>query len=968
MDEQIYEQIDHGPELDRLVTALISGEADVVAVVPEIDGLECAGTTTLARAACEDPRVARHYSGGVFWFAIGSDGLIRSTGQDVLGEEPGDVLVVFDGLHRHPIRPSAFELAPEARTLLTARSAAALPAEAEIVRVPLPARGWPLLSALSSALGTAQPPLTDAGDAGQRAAAVRQVLAVGLAGLGTPGSVERLVELGVFAADGHVPAGMIRLLWRQTADLSEVESELTLAGLSALGLLRPSFHDDVLVVPDPVMAYLTQALGGEGALRAGRALVEALVEHPWERLTEAERVYLAVHLPRLLAGTGGHVADLVCGAGWIVSKLGSHPPAFLEQDLALAGSPLARRLRRTLAQSAALLAEAREGLPNTLAATLAGRLHPVSPVAGDLRELLRESGRPWLECLWEPPDLPAESLRRSWRAGLDGAEVMAAGPGLLVTGDAEGKVTLWNLDGTIRTEFQADQDGVDAVAVAPDGSWLVTASEDVVTVRSPDGTPTATIDHEGQLIREVAIAPDGAWLVTATIANGVMAWRPDGTLLWQGEAEIGYPANLGIGAGGAWVAVNGPRGSGVQILTWGGTLRGNHGRDVGGSAAHPWRDLLVIHDDDGPLRLWRPDGTPAGTIPADDLYGAITIAPDGTWVAGPAHGGLAIQPLDGRPRSVRAGGLVRHVAIGPDGTWLAGAGYDGVIKVWEREDGLPRPDEHLRRRPLWSIAVGARGDLIATAGTDGVTLWDDEGSQPRTILEATPCSSVAISPDETWLAATGQDGNLRVLTMSGIVTLIAPAHHRTHAVAISPGGDWIATVGNDDAVVIWRRHGVQVARLSCPDDGWRQLAIAPDGSWVACGGREQVRLWDTGTWELRCALPGADAVAVAPDGRWLATGAKDGAVRLWDPVGLELAQFQVPGGEVNGLAAGPFGSWLAVTTNRGLLHVWDVAEEAIIASIHVEERLDRCAWTPGGTRLFGVGGAGLYGFKLHLRS
>lgn len=961
------EPIQYGPEFDDLLAELLRGGADVVAVVPEIDGLECAGTTTLARAMCADPRVAEHFSGGVFWYEIGSDGLIRSAGQDIPGQESGDVLVVFDGLHRHPTRPSAFELAPMARTLLTARSAAGLPSGAEIIRMPLPERGWPLLSTLSSALGTAQPHLADPGDAAERASAVRRVLAEGLAGFGTPGSVERLLELGVFAADGHVPARMIQLLWRQTAGLPEVEAELTLAGLRALGLLRTSFHDDVLVVPDPVMAYLAETLGGEGALRVGRALVEALAEHPWERLTEAERTYLAVHLPRLMAGIGGPVADLVCGAGWIVTKLGTHPTASLERDLELAGTPLANRLRRTLAQNAALLAESREGPQNALVATLAGRLHPVSPLAGELRELLRESGRAWLECLWEPPDLPAESLRRSWRAGPDGVEVMAAGPGMLVTGDSEGKTTLWNLDGTIRSEFRAYEDGIEAVAVAPDGRWLVTAYEDVATIRELDGTPMATIDHEGSFVTAVAIAPDGSWLVTATTSNEIKAWRPDGTPLWQGEAEVGYPATMGIGGGGAWVAVKGEKGSGVQILTWGGTPRGTVGQDVGGFAVHPWRDLLVINDDDGPLRLWRPDGTPAGTFPADDLYDAIAIAPDGTWIAGASHDGVAIQPLDGRPRSVRAAGLVQTVAIGPDGTWLAGADYDGVIKVWERADSLSRPDEHLRRRPLWSIAVGARGDLIATAGNDGVTLWDGEGSQPRTILESTPCSSVAISPDETWLAATGHDGNLRVLTMSGVVTLAVPAHDRTHAVAISPDGDWIATVGNDDAVVIWGGHGVQVARLSCPDQGWRQLAIATDGSWVACGGQEQVRVWDTGTWELRCALPGADAMAVAPDGRWLATGAKDGVVRLWDPVGLELAQFQAPGGEVKGLAAGPFGSWLAVTTTGGLLHVWDVAEQAITASIHVDESLQRCAWTPGGTRLFGVGGAGLYGFKLHLR-
>ena len=65
------------------------------------------------------------------------------------------------------------------------------------------------------------------------------------------------------------------------------------------------------------------------------------------------------------------------------------------------------------------------------------------------------------------------------------------------------------------------------VAIAPDGTWLATASLDATRIWAADGTPRATFGYPVGAPR-VAIAPDGAWLATANNKTARI-WAADGT-------------------------------------------------------------------------------------------------------------------------------------------------------------------------------------------------------------------------------------------------------------------------------------------------------------------------------------------------------------------------------------------------------------------------------------------------------
>ena len=64
------------------------------------------------------------------------------------------------------------------------------------------------------------------------------------------------------------------------------------------------------------------------------------------------------------------------------------------------------------------------------------------------------------------------------------------------------------------------------MAIAPDGTWLATGSQDgTVRTWAADGTPRATLTGHDGPVNAVAIAPDGTWLTTAATAGADGAVR-----------------------------------------------------------------------------------------------------------------------------------------------------------------------------------------------------------------------------------------------------------------------------------------------------------------------------------------------------------------------------------------------------------------------------------------------------------
>ncbi|NUQ63568.1 MAG: PD40 domain-containing protein [Pirellulales bacterium] len=331
---------------------------------------------------------------------------------------------------------------------------------------------------------------------------------------------------------------------------------------------------------------------------------------------------------------------------------------------------------------------------------------------------------------------------------------------------------------------------------------------------------------------------------------------------------------------------------------------------------------------------------------------------DGKMVAVGTCGAGKVHILDGKSgrfhRAVDApdSGMFT-VACSPDATMLAVRGGTAIhvmsADLAQRLDEIPSP------RPSFPLSPG--GEVWSPDSRSLAVFTNADSPDARSLLVrhiasktttvfakqiASPCSHLAWSPDNKYLAASCEDGRLSVWDVEGVresllaedvklPAVTADLLSRPRPVAWSPDGTLLAASSSPSRTRVWNIKTAQPI-LDRKTEG-ETLAFSADSGQLALGANQACYVWNLKTGEeSRLAQPGRSAYAFfSPDGKQLTTAVDGVTTSEWDIASRSNLSLQQR--ESWGYVRGARGPWMAVGLAADRLHFYHLAPNRLVLSI-----------------------------------
>jgi WD40 repeat protein len=702
---------------------------------------------------------------------------------------------------------------------------------------------------------------------------------------------QRYQELAVFSEGTDIPLSTLQIYWQRTGGLKEWEVEELCLHLSDLSLVLPwNPGQGIIRLHDVMHNYLIQHAGTHlPALHSQLldAYQQILGLIRWADLPQSE-VYLWQHLILHLsqAGHPGALQDILTDLSYLTRKALYMGVSALEADLRLASisqqtddiksaRSLFEFLHRTIMRISHLLRQVET--PSEMGGLLLSHLGSYIPLSRQRTVWERELIRPFLTT-WHP-------LQEGFSSAL-----------------------FRTLSDHIKV--------VNACAFSPDGSWIVSASNDC-TLKVWDvssGLIRLTLRGHTGPVRSCAISDDGSLIVSAS---------DDATLK-------------------VWDASNGERQR---------TLRGHIG-PVFGCAFSPDGDKVVSGGWDHTLRVWdRNSGNIQHTLRGHTHSVKCCVMSRGgdrVLIASASYDGTlkVWDPSSGETQQTLSGhiGPVFGCAFSPDGKKIASSSFDGTLKIWDTVNGKMLCTLHGHASPVWSCAFSPDGNRIVSASEDyTVKVWDISNEKECLTFQGHTSSvfGCAVNPNGKLIVSASEDNTLKIWNIIDKPVHPLQSGHTdfVKSCAFSPDGSWVVSASWDHTLKVWNTSNGAVKHTLYAHSGWvNNCAVSPNGKFIASASEDNtLKIWDETSGKVQRTLwrytDEINSCAFSPDGEQVISASNDGTLKI-----LEVSTGKVKttlrtgtgsmrerkfnANSVKSCAFSSDGSWV-VSASDSSLNIWD---------------------------------------------
>lgn len=385
--------------------------------------------------------------------------------------------------------------------------------------------------------------------------------------------------------------------------------------------------------------------------------------------------------------------------------------------------------------------------------------------------------------------------------------------------------------------YQGAEAALSAVAVSPNGKWLVAAGEQgtVVLFDINSGELLQHLPGHKNSVKALVFHPEGKWLASAGYDQNIILWTlPSGAILNQWKTSEKVRA-LAISPNGQFLASAGTK---KNITLWDVQTRQvlqtfqGHQEMISGLAFSADGKILASASNDGTARLWQVEtGQILHTLTGHtDHVQRVTFSPDNKWLATSSKdttirlwdvkSGKTLRMLRGHKQTVFG---VRFIE---KERYLVSASDDHTLRLWKTQSGVTMRVLQAHTAGVFGIATFENEQKIFSASNDGtVRRWSTALPSQRTIDLSGKPTSTAIAPDGNTVAVGFANGALHLYALSEPEPRLLWQQEQAHAKRIpnltfNSDGTWLASASFDQTAKVWQ---INPSQFSNPETSGQLL-------------------------------------------------------------------------------------------------------------------------------------------------